>query len=195
MTAPLLPDIIANDPVYQVATQALLCLQASYPVSGYAPAEYCARVGTNVTYDIDQFRDLCCDGLGYVLLGETVASSTSFPERDIVRQANSSCAPAAWAQTLTIGVIRCIPVVTDDEGSMPSCNDWTLAYYQNIADIIALRRTACCLRSWFMAQTGMLEGMSFVIQDQAQGSPQGGCVERSMTLAFQMPNCDCPGQI
>ena len=78
---------------------------------------------------------------------------------------------------------------------MPSCNDWTLAYYQNIADIIALRRTACCLRSWFMAQTGMLEGMSFVIQDQAQGSPQGGCVERSMTLAFQMPNCDCPGQI
>lgn len=195
MTVPLLPDIIASDPVYVVAAKALECLQTSYPVSGYAPGQYCARVGTNVTYDIDQFQDLCCDGLGYVLLGDTIASSTSFPEQDIVRQANTACAPAAWAQLMTIGIMRCIPVVMDDQGSMPSCDDWTLAHYQNIADIIALRRAACCLRSWYVGQTGLLEGMSIVIQPQSQGSPQGGCVERSMTIAFQMPNCDCVGQI
>lgn len=153
------------------------------------------RVGTNVTYDVDMFRDLCCEGLGYVLLGETIASSTSFPEQDIVRQANTACAPAGWAQMMTIGILRCIPVVTDDEGSMPSCYDWTLAHYQNVADIMALRRTACCLRSWFIDQTGLLEGMSIVLQPQTQGSPQGGCVERSMTIAFQIPNCDCFGQI
>lgn len=194
MSVPLLPDIVAEDPVYQVAAQALVCLQASYPVSGYAPGAYCVRVGTNVTYDIDQYQDLCCDGLGYVLLGETIPSSTSFPERDIVRQANSVCAPAAWAQIMTVGIIRCIPTA-GPQGTMPSCDDWTLAHYQNIADIIALRRVACCLRSWFMSQTGLLEGMSFVIQDQTQGAPQGGCVERSMSIAFQMPNCDCFGQI
>ena len=195
MTSPVLPDVVANDPVYQVAAQALLCLQVNYPVSGYAPGQYCVRVGTNVTYDIDQYQDLCCDGLGYVLLGETIPSSTSFPERDIVRQANSICAPAAWAQMMTVGIIRCIPTVIDDQGSMPTCDDWTLAHYQNVADIIALRRAACCLRSWFVDQTGVMADMSFVIQDQTQGAPQGGCVERSFSLAFQMPNCDCVGQI
>jgi hypothetical protein len=195
VTAPTLPTEISDDLTYQVAVKALQCLQASYPVSSYAPGEYCARVGTSVTYDIDQFRDLCCDGLGYVLLGETIASSSSFPEQDIVRQANSVCAPASWAQMMTVGILRCIPVVVDDEGSMPSCDDWTLAFYQNVADIMALRRAACCLRSWFVAQTGQLEGMSIVLQPQSQGSPQGGCVERSMTIAFQIPNCDCFGQI
>lgn len=194
MTVPLLPDIVASDPVYVVAAKALECLQLSYPVSGYAPAEYCVRVGTNVTYDIDQFRDLCCDGLGYVLLGETIASSSSFPEQDIIRQANSVCAPASWAQMMTVGIMRCIPA-SGPQGQMPSCDDWTLAHYQNIADIIALRRAACCLRSWFVNQTGLLEGMSIIMQPQSQGSPQGGCVERSMGIAFQMPNCDCFGQI
>lgn len=189
MTAPLLPDIIVRDPVYQVANQALLCLQASYPVSGYAPGEYCVRVGTNVTYDIDQFRDLCCDGLGYVLLGETVVSSASFPEQDIVRQANSVCAPASWAQSMTVGILRCIPVA-GAQGAMPTCDDWTLAFYQNIADIMALRQAACCLRSWFVNQTGLLEGMSIIMQPQSQGAPQGGCVERSMTVTFQMPLCE-----
>lgn len=195
MTSPVLPPLIESDPTYQVAAQALACLQATYPVSGYMPGEFCMRVGTTVTYDLDLFRDLCCDGLGYVLLGGTSANSTSFPEQDSVRQANSVCAPASWAQSMTVGILRCIPVVVDDEGSMPSCNDWTLAHYQNIADIIALRRTACCLRAWYMNQTGLLDGMSIVMGPQTQGSPQGGCVERSMTIEFQIPNCDCYGQI
>lgn len=190
MTSPIPPDVVASDPVYVVANQALVCLQASFPVSGYAPAEFCVRVGTNVTYDIDQYRDICCDGLGYVLLGSTVASSTSFPEQDIIRQANSICAPAAWAQTLTVGIIRCIPTA-GPQGTMPSCDDWTLAHYQNVADIMALRRTACCFRNWFVNQTGLLEGMSIVLQPQSQGAPQGGCVERSMDITIQMPNCDC----
>jgi hypothetical protein len=190
VTSPILPDIIALDPVYVVAAKALECLQASFPVSGYAPGQFCFRVGTNVTYDIDQFQDLCCDGLGYVMLGETTVSSASFPEQDIVRQANSVCAPAAWAQSLTVGIIRCIPTVMDDEGSMPTCADWTLAFYQNVADVLALREAACCLRSWFVNQTGLLEGMSIVMQPQSQGAPQGGCVERSMTVTFQMPLCE-----
>jgi hypothetical protein len=190
VTSPLAPDIIASDPVYVVAAKALECLQTSYPVSGYEPGQFCFRVGTNVTYDIDQFQDLCCDGLGYVMLGETTVSSASFPEQDIVRQANSVCAPASWAQSLTVGIIRCIPTVMDDEGSMPTCADWTLAFYQNVADIMALREAACCLRSWFVNQTGLLEGMSIVMQPQSQGAPQGGCVERSMTVTFQMPLCE-----
>jgi len=188
MTAPL---IVSTDPVYEFAVQALVFLQATYPVSGYAPGKYEFRVGTSVTYDIDQYEDLCCPGLGYVLLGETYPSASSFPEQDIVRQANTVCPPPAWAQRITLGIVRCIPVVVDDFGSMPTAEDWQLAFYKNVADVMALRRAACCLRDWLNNQTGMLEGMSMVIENQSQASPQGGCTERTLTMALQYPNCDC----
>ena len=126
MTTPI-PDIVLADPVYEFAAQALACLQVSYPVSGYAPELYEFRVGTSVTHDIDQYDDLCCRGLGYVMLGETYPSATSFPEQDIIRQANTVCAPPAWAQRITLGIVRCIPVVIDEQGSMPTAEDWRLA--------------------------------------------------------------------
>ena len=184
-------DPILDDPAYQFATQALLCLADSYPVSGYAPADFCVRVGTSVTYDLDTMQDLCCEGLGYVFLGDTYPSSASFPEADIVRQATAVCPPVSWAQQIKVGIIRCIPTVTDDFGGMPTCTDWTLAFHKNVADIIALRRTACCMRVWLNQQVGNLLGMSMVIERQIQGAPQGGCVERSVTITLQQPNCDC----
>jgi hypothetical protein len=190
VTTPI-PDIVLADPVYVFAAQALACLQATYPVSGYGPERYEFRVGTSITYDMDQFLDLCCAGLGYVTLGETYPSASSFPEQDVVRQANTVCPPPAWSQRITLGIVRCIPTVIDDLGSMPSASDWTLAFYKNVADVIALRRTACCLRDWLVGQTGLLLGMSMVIENQTQGSPQGGCVERTLTMALQYPNCDC----
>lgn len=194
MTTPIPPDIVALDPVYEFAAQALACLQATYPVSGFMPAKFEFRVGTTVTYDLDQYDDLCCPGLGYVMLGETYPSSTSFPEQDSVRQANTACAPAAWAQRITVGIIRCIPTVIDDQGSMPTADDWLLSFHKNVADNIALRRTACCMRTWLLGQVGLLEGMSMVIENQNQQSPQGGCIERTLTMALQFPNCDCYGQ-
>ncbi len=191
MTTPIPPDVVTADPVYLFATQALACLQATYPVSGYAPELYQFRVGTNVTYDMDQYDDLCCRGLGYVMLGETYPSASSFPEQDVVRQANTVCPPPAWAQRITLGIIRCIPTVVDEMAGMPTADDWSLSFYKNVADVIALRRAACCLRNWLMNQTGLLLGMSMVIENQGQSSPQGGCVERTLTLALQYPNCDC----
>lgn len=191
MTSPTPPAIVQADPLYQFAAQALACLDATYPVSEYKPARFEYRVGTSVTYDMDQFDDICCAGIGYVMVGEVYPSSTSFPEQDSVRQANSICAPAAWAQRITVGIIRCIPTVIDEQGSMPTSDDWLLAYFKNVADTIALRRTACCVRAWMQDQTGLLLGMSMAIETQNQQSPQGGCVERTMTLAVQYPNCDC----
>jgi hypothetical protein len=185
------PTNVSEDPVYQFAVQALACLQATYPVSGYAPELFQFRVGTSVTYDIDQYLDLCCPGLGYVMLGESYPSASSFPEQDVVRQANTVCAPPAWAQRITLGIVRCLPVVMDDMGTMPSAADWQEAFYKNVADVMALRRAACCLRDWLNNQTGLLLGMSMVIENQGQGSPQGGCTERTLTMALQYPNCDC----
>lgn len=190
MTAPL---VITEDPAYQFAIQALECLQANYPVSGFMPGSFCVRVGASVTHDMDLHEDMCCHGLGYVMLGGTFPSSSSFPEQDVIRQANTVCAPPAWAQRIQLGIVRCVPT-SGEQGQMPTCDQWTTAFEQNVADIIALRRASCCLRSWLTEQTGLLLGMSMVIEEQNQGGAQGGCIERSVTLALQHPNCDCVGQ-
>jgi hypothetical protein len=180
-----------TDLVIDLAVAALSCL--SQAVSGLpgTPANICYRVGLDVAHDLDMVNDLCCEGLAYVALGDTYPSSASFPDQDIIRQANAVCPPVSWAQTLKFGIVRCIPVVMDDFGTMPSCADWNTAALQNMYDSIALRRTACCFREFISNNTGLLEGMSVVIDRQTQGSPIGGCVERSMTINVQMPNCDC----
>jgi len=180
-----------TDPVIQLAVAALSCLSQAVTGLPGAPANICFRVGLDVAHDLDMVNDLCCEGLAYVALGDTYPSSTSFPEQDIVRQANAVCPPVSWGQTFKFGIVRCVPVVMDDLGTMPSCADWNAAALQNWYDSIALRRAACCFRAFFTNNIGLFEGMSVVIERQTQGSPNGGCVERSLTITAQMPNCDC----
>jgi hypothetical protein len=146
-------------------------------------------VGTEVAHDAGILEDLCCEGLAYVSLGDTYPSSDSFPEQDIVRQASAHCAPPTWAQAFKVGIIRCLP--TGDQFLPPSCDDWNTASRQNVVDAQTLRRVACCMRDYVVNTSDPFFGMSFVIERQVQGNPQGGCVERSMTLTAQFPNCDC----
>lgn len=176
-----------TDPVFDMSQAALDCLTMAATGNPGAPGLFCMRVGLEVIHDIDMVEDLCCTGLGYVTLGDTWISSNSFPEQDIVRQANAVCPPPAWGQTIKMGLVRCIPVMGEN-GSMPTCEEYTAAHIQNVYDSISLRRAACCLRTW--VQTNFL-GMSVVIQRQTQGAPLGGCVERSVTIDIQFPNCDC----
>lgn len=179
------------DPVIVLAEVALNCLTVAATGVPNPPAQFCYRVGTEVAHDIGPFIDLCCSGLGYVALGDTFPSSDSFPEQDIVRQANTACSPAGWAQQFRLGIVRCVPVVSDDLGSPPTCADWNTAALQNMWDSVALRRAACCIRDYMVNNNGFFLGMSVVIERQIQGNPLGGCVERSMTVFLQFPNCDC----
>lgn len=180
-----------TDPVIDLAVAALSCLSQAVTGLPGAPGNVCFRVGLEVAHDLDMVNDLCCEGLAYVALGDTYPSSQSFPEQDIIRQANAVCAPVSWAQQFKFGIIRCVPVMLDDLGTMPTCADWNTAALQNFYDSIALRRTACCFRQFISSSQGLLEGMSVVIERQTQGSPAAGCVERSLTITVQMPNCDC----
>jgi hypothetical protein len=180
------------DPVFVLADAVLSCLTDAVTGIPGAPANICFRVGTEIAHDIDVINDLCCEGLAYVALGDTFPSSDSFPEQDIIRQSNTVCAPPAWAQAFRIGIIRCVPVVMDDTGAMPTCADWNTAATQNMWDSVALRRAACCIRNYFAnAANSFFLGMSIVIERQVQGSALGGCVERYMTITLQFPNCDC----
>ena len=178
------------DPVIFLADIALTCLNQAVTGVPNPPANICYRVGSEVAHDVDLVHDLCCEGLAYVSLGDTFPSSSSFPEQDIVRQANTACAPAAWAQQFRVGIVRCVPVVMDDTGAMPTCADWNAAALQNMWDSVALRRAACCIRSFMVSNEGFFLGMSTVMERQIQGNPLGGCVERYFTIMLQFPNCD-----
>jgi hypothetical protein len=192
MTGPVWP--LGQDPALLLMETLLNCLQTSTARYPNAPGQICLRVGSEIAHDLGQWEDLCCDGLGYVALGDTYPSSDSFPEQDIIRQANTACAPPAWAQAFKVGIARCVPVSNEVSAGFepPSCAQWTAAGVQNVYDSAALRATACCFRTFVRGiNSGPLFGMSLVIERQVQGNPTGGCVERTMTITAQFPNCDC----
>lgn len=167
----------------------LNCLCTNANAQPNPPALCCFRVGTEIAHDAGILEDQCCEGIGYVALGDTYPSSDSFPDADIVRQANSSCAPPTWAQVFQVGIIRCVPVGNEFRG--PTCGEWNAAGRQNVIDSQTLRRVACCMRNFVVQNNGLFLGMSLVIDRQIQGTPQGGCVERSMKITAQFPNiCD-----
>lgn len=197
------------DPVIYLSQLALQCLseaisateaQAASGAGGVdpfvwkAPTETCFRVSTQIPFDMDKYQDMCCEGLGYVAIGGTWPSTGSFPEQDVVRQAQSHCSPPAWAQEIRMGLVRCIPVGTQGIGAqefgMPTCSEWTEAAYTNMWDSICLRKATCCFRTRALA-VPFFDGMSFIFDRQVQGPPLGGCVERYVNLQAQFPNCDC----
>lgn len=191
--APTLLGGSRPDPMTTVVAAALDCLTEAVNYYPNPPDHICMRVGTEVAQDIDSYIDLCCEGLAYVMLGDTWPTNM-FPDLDVRRQSDTACGPPAWAQSLKLGIVRCAPIASDEVGSMPTCDQWNEAGQQNIYDAAALRRATCCLRSWFHSQTGAnFYGMSIVIDRQAQGPVQGGCVERAVTLQVEFPNFNCVG--
>lgn len=185
------PQIEAAHPyIGPLMNAALACLCEQAALFPNPPGHCCFRVGTEVAHDAGFSQDQCCDGIGYVALGDLFPSAQSFPEQDIVRQANANCAPPAWGLYLKVGLIRCVPTGDLDP---PTCTDWNSAALQNIYDTRTLMQTSCCIREYVTSGAAQFDGMSVVIDRQVQGNPLGGCVERYFTIAVQIPNCECGG--
>lgn len=170
-----------------LAAHLLSCLNEAVSGNPNPPASTCYRVEWEPPHDLGQFSDLCCDGLGYVAFGDVWPSSTSFPEQDIVRQADSVCPPPAWGIQLKAGIIRCVPTLGDN-GDPPTCDEETNAFLQDLDDSQALRQVTCCFRSYFNSDPQWL-GLSIVIERQTK-VVQGGCSDRSVIIDVQMMNCE-----
>lgn len=170
-----------------------LCLVTAVTGNPNPPENFCRRLDLQVAWDVDLYRDLCCEGLGYVSFGDVFPSWGDFPEPAIVNQGNyGSCSPPAWGVQIRLGLVRCLPQGTDT--TMPTCDEWRATSVQQTHDSQALRAASCCLRQQIVAVTdtpGPFWGMSAVIGTQSQIQLQGGCVERNVTITVQMPNCDC----
>jgi len=180
-----------TDFVPTIAAALLSCLCANAAKISDPPQHCCYRVGTEVVHDAGPLVDLCCEGLAYVMLGETYPVSTGL-DPDIARQSTATCAPPMWGQKLRAGIVRCVPVSDPQTAAdPPTCADWDAAAALNWEDSRALRRTACCFRTWVRAQTDAMLGMTIVIEGQVQSNPLCGCIERFVTLGVTFPNCDC----
>jgi hypothetical protein len=177
------------DYVLTLSEQLLNCLCTA--VSGMPaddrPRHCCYRVGTEPVHDVelDQMhpRDLCCEGLAYVLLRDVYPSSESFPDNDIVRQIQGGCAWPAWAIGFRIGILGCLPPSFD-------CAPNNAAYLTNLRRMEAINAAVCCFRDYIRV-SDTFAGFNLVIERQVQGSTSGGCTERYVNLTAQIPNLDC----
>jgi hypothetical protein len=173
------------DLITELSGALLSCLCNAVTGHPGAPQHCCYRVGTEPVHDIDLETqiDLCCEGLAYVLLRDVYPSVESFPDNDIVRQADARCTPPAWGVGLRVGIVRCAPEVSD----CPANNE---AFVQNVYDVLSLNEAMCCFRA-FVNESPTFMGMSLVIERNQQGSTSGGCTERYVNLVAQIPNLDC----
>lgn len=172
------------DMVTELSAALLGCLCTNVAANPNPPLHCCYRVGTEPVHDISaEGVDLCCEGLAYVLMRDNYPSVESFPDNDIVRQANQICGPPAWAVQFRMGIVRCVPDTSD-------CAPNNAAFTQNLYDMLSINRATCCFRE-FVRDTPMYMGMSLVIERQTQGSTSGLCTERYVNLVVQIPNRDC----
>ncbi|HSJ75010.1 MAG TPA: hypothetical protein VK899_02325 [Gemmatimonadales bacterium] len=173
------------DFISDLSAALLSCLCTAVSGNPGAPQHCCYRVGTEPVHDVDLETniDLCCEGLAYVLLRDVYPSSESFPDNDIVRQAQSQCAWPAWGVGFRVGIVRCAPTVSD-------CTVNNEAFLQNLYDVQSINATVCCFRE-FVRTSDVFTGMSLVIERQTQGSTSGGCTERYVNMVAQIPNLDC----
>lgn len=164
-----------------------LCTAISGMPSDDRPQHCCYRVGTEPVHDVemDQMdpRDMCCEGLAYVLLRDVYPSSESFPDNDIIRQAQARCPFPAWGVGFRIGIVGCVPTEFD-------CTPNNDGFITNLYRMQAINEAVCCFLE-FTRASATFTGMSLVIERQVQGSTSGGCTERYVNLTAQIPNLDC----
>ena len=167
-----------------VATLLLSCLCQAVSGNANPPMNCCLRVGDQVVHDVDLTTDLCCEGLAYVSVGDIFPVVDSFPEQSIVTQADQKCSFPSWAVNLRMGIIRCIPVGTNS--LMPTCEEWTAAALQNMVDAQSLAAAACCFKeNWLILEPGF----NVVVGVNTTSTPNGGCIERSISLIAQLSVC------
>lgn len=160
-----------------IAQSLLDCLRTQALLNPNPPSSFCLRAGEEVTEDIDPVTDLCCEGLGWVRLGDTFPSS-NFPEPD---QVTVKCLPVAWAQTLEVGIMRCYPGST--QVAMPTCDNHTSALINDANDVDAIKKALCC---WGPT---LRKGALWTVQSIVVNGPRGGCISRVATLLVQIGKC------
>lgn len=166
---------------YDTAGVLLDCLQEQFPNAVIAtPNNFCIIPGTEIAEDVDPLTglDLCCDGLGWVRIGDPYPSS-DFPDPDPVA---SQCFPIKWAQPYEVGLLGCFPA---DTGAL-TCPQKNQLALEDAERLKILKQVVCCFKAW---QVRNKPSWLFNVGLIAVQGPRGGCISRVMQLNVQLPNC------
>jgi hypothetical protein len=175
----------AEDPVWIVSNLLLDCLQAQFTTGDpdlATPVNFCWRSGEEISEDIDPWTgaDLCCEGLGWVRVGNTFPSS-NFPNPDEV---SVKCLPTGWAQVFEVGLLGCY--VPGGQEHMPTCAQHTTASVQDMARLRILKQALCCFDAtdWITKR-----GRLWTIQSIEVSGPRSNCISRVATILVNIPKC------
>lgn len=163
------------------------CLQSQFvtDISGLkTPENFCLQAGEQISEDIDPMvgTDLCCEGLGWVRIGNTYPSS-NFPTPDPV---TTKCLPLGWAQEFEVGLLGCYHPGGDP--SMASCTEHTEQAVADAARLEVLRNVACCFDA-ATQQDSKTRGRLWTVQGIAISGPRGNCISRVMTILYGIGKC------
>jgi hypothetical protein len=166
---------MADDEVMVVANLLLDCLCQKLATRANPPKLCCLRFGTDVTQDVTP-DDVCCDGLGYVRIGDMFPAGQNFPEPDII----DNCQGAMWAVEFEMGVLRC--------GDPGACEEWTGAAGQHMSDRWAMVEALCCFKT--QLETNNLYLATFVGQG-ATLPIEGNCSGGTQLVTVQVHGACC----
>lgn len=173
-----------EDPlVMPILIEVLDCLNQEVAKVTNPPTFVQARAGGSVAHLLSLVEDECCQGLAWVRPGPHWPSS-NFPEQD---EAPLPKGVAAWAVTLELGVIRCMPTPGADR--IPTADEWMAVTQAVMDDAAAMRRAICC---WIESGTAAQgRERNTIIGQWLPIEIEGGCVGGTITVVIKGPACDC----
>lgn len=173
------------DKVWTIANMLLDCLQEQFltDVDGLpTPAEFCLLAGEQMVEDIDPItgRDRCCEGMGWVRIGDAFPSS-NFPEPDPV---TAKCLPTSWAQNYEIGLLGCY--TRGGDPSMQTCPQLTANAAADSARLMVIKKAICCFGTALNKDT---RGRLWTTLGVDVSGPRGTCISRVGSLLVSTPTC------
>jgi hypothetical protein len=173
------------DSTWAMANLFMDCLQEQFPDTVLpTPGNFCLLPGELMSEDIDPIigDDLCCEGLGWVRIGNRYPSS-SFPTADTVLK---GCLPVGWAQGIEVGLLGCYH--PGGEPAMATCAEKTQEAEYDMARIDVLNRVACCFQDRLRADP-TTRGRLWTVTSIDVSGPRGNCISRVMSTLVQIGKC------
>lgn len=172
---------VSDPSVMPLARKMLECLGQEIAKVLNPPRYIQLRAGNVVDHLMSTHQDECCDGLAWVRPAAFFPSSGVFPTQDPAPVPKGT---SAWAITLELGAVRCMP--TPDADSIPTADEWDAVTQAVMDDAAAFRRAICC---FIDAVPGRAKRVLPGIWQPL--SIQGGCVGGILPVTIQGPACDC----
>ena len=166
-----------------IAETLLACLEGQFPDSELStPGNFCLRAGEEISEVIDPIigTDLCCEGLGWVRVGDRYPSS-NFPEPDIT---TVKCWPVGFAQAFEIGILGCY-----NPGSTPEMANCAQHTDQAVNDMARLRILTKALFCFGDSDPIRKKGRLWTLQSISVSGPRGNCISRVAQILVQVPRC------